>query len=300
MISGNKNFVVFIISHGRPDNVVTYKTLRTHGYTGDIRIVVDNTDKTVSRYQDSFPGEVLVFDKPAIAKTTDQGDNFNNLRTTTHARNACFDLAGQLGREFFLVLDDDYPQFQYRFDSNMDYVTKECVVLDLVFASVVDFLEKTNRVSAIALAQGGDFIGGSGNEKAQSIKLSRKCMNSFFCTTRRRFKFFSRLNEDVNTYVNLGTRGYLFFTTNQISLVQAQTQTSTGGMTEAYLDSGTYVKSFYSVMYCPSAAKISRMGDRGNYRIHHHISWRNVAPKILREDIRKRPEKPVENQNAGR
>lgn len=40
----NNCFVALILTHGRPDNVHTVKTLRKCGYTGDIIIVLDNED----------------------------------------------------------------------------------------------------------------------------------------------------------------------------------------------------------------------------------------------------------------
>lgn len=43
-------------------------------------------------------------------------------------------------------------------------------------------------------------------------------------------------------------------------------------MTELYLDAGTYVKSFYTVMYCPSCVVVSAMGT-AHRRLHHHIKW---------------------------
>ena len=60
----NDNFCVFIISHGRPDNVLTFKTVRKQGYTGKILIVCDNEDKTVEQYKKAFgESSVFVFDK---------------------------------------------------------------------------------------------------------------------------------------------------------------------------------------------------------------------------------------------
>ena len=44
-----RKFAAFILTHGRPDNVVTYKTLRACGYTGDVFFIVDNEDATVDR-----------------------------------------------------------------------------------------------------------------------------------------------------------------------------------------------------------------------------------------------------------
>ena len=81
-------------------------------------------------------------------------------------------------------------------------------------------------------------------------------MNSFVCSTDKPFKFFGGLNEDVNTYLVLGKKGDLFFTTHLASLKQKQTQKINGGMSEAYNKNGTYVKSFYSVLCSPSSVKI--------------------------------------------
>lgn len=111
-------------------------------------------------------------------------------------------------------------------------------------------------------------------------------MNAFFCKTDRPFKFFGRINEDVNAYVKLGSEGKLFMTLTAIGLVQTETQQSAGGLTDAYLELGTYVKSFYSVMYCPSCVRVGAMGNK-DYRLHHQISWRNAVPKILDEKWRK-------------
>ena len=40
----NKDFVAFILTHGRADNVITYNTLRNHGYTGRIVLIIDDED----------------------------------------------------------------------------------------------------------------------------------------------------------------------------------------------------------------------------------------------------------------
>lgn len=63
-------------------------------------------------------------------------------------------------------------------------------------------------------------------------------------------------------------------------LNQLQTQSNKGGMTGTYLDNGTYVKSFYSVIFSPSCVKLFMMGDK-HYRIHHKVEWGNCTPKIL-------------------
>jgi len=111
-------------------------------------------------------------------------------------------------------------------------------------------------------------------------------MNSWFCSTERRFWFISRLNEDVNTYMVLGHEGRVFMTIPFIQLDQMQTQKTKGGMTEAYLDGGTFVKSFYTVLGRPDCTKVSIMG-RSNKRLHHSIDWKVAVPMIIDEKYKK-------------
>lgn len=279
------SFCVFIISHGRPDKVVTLKTLERCGYTGPLFIVCDNEDKTVAQYRSNFGADkVLVFDKMHYASLVDSCDNFQNRRTTTHARNACFDLAGEHGFEYFLVLDDDYTSFRF-VEFASDGLKRKPIqrMFSRVCDSVLWLLNSSEKIASVCFMQGGDMIGG---ENSQAMKgfypfRKRKAMNSFFCKTSRRFWFFSRLNEDVNTYLNEGKMGKVFLTIPEIQLNQAQTQATSGGMSDAYLVSGTYVKSFYTVMICPSFAKATFQPQMG--RIHHKIAWNNAVPKILDE-----------------
>jgi hypothetical protein len=225
-----------------------------------------------------------VFDKLAISKTFDTGDNFEERRTVVYARNACFDIARGLGLRYFLELDDDYTHFAYKFRSDLTYYERKCWRLDDLFEAMLDYYV-TIPALTIAMAQNGDFIGGSESGFGKELSLHRKCMNSFFCDVEREFKFIGRINEDVNTYVLEGRRGRLFLTVPNVSLAQKTTQSNDGGMSDVYLDSGTYLKSFYTVMFAPSCAKIGEMGDK-HKRIHHRIAWNNAVPKILSEDWR--------------
>lgn len=277
-------FAAFILTHGRPDNVVTYKTLQRCGYTGDVYIVIDNEDKTEDEYRRIFGDKVVVFDKLKKSKEFDTADLSEERRAIVYARNACFDIAEDLGLDYFLELDDDYTSFMYRWIEKGKFCSKEIKDLDSIIDGFIEFMENTPTKS-IAFAQGGDFIGGADNGRFKE-GLLRKCMNSFFCSTKRKFDFLGRVNEDVNTYTCLGQRGDLFFTYTGIMLNQKQTQSNKGGMTDLYLDSGTYVKSFYSVIFSPSCVKISMMGDK-HKRVHHKVNWNSCCPKILNEKWRK-------------
>ena len=279
------DFAVFILSHGRADRVHTLKTLERGGYTGKVYVVIDNEDDTAGDYYARYGERVFMFNKLGIAKRFDTGDNFNERRAIFYARNACFDIAESLGIEYFLELDDDYTSFEFRYPRGGKLLVTKCRQLDRLFSDMVDFLEASGAVT-VALAQGGDFIGGAESPFWRK-GLHRKAMNTFFCKTSRRFEFVGRVNEDVNTYTTLGMRGELMLTVADAAIVQKQTQSNSGGMTDLYLDSGTYLKSFYAVMYAPSCVRIGVMHSFHS-RIHHRISWGNCTPMIISEKWRKR------------
>lgn len=288
MITSNppEDFAAFILTNGRPDRVYTYDTLRRCGYTGPVYLIVDDLDKTREEYERKFGDKVVVFDKVAISETFDEGDNFEDRRAIIYARNASFEIAKKLGIKYFIQLDDDYRHFQFRFGPDYAYRPKVIKDLNAVFSALLEFY-KESGADSVAMAQGGDFIGGPESAMAERVQLKRKCMNSFVCSTERPFKFVGRINEDVNTYTRLASTGLLLFTTNQVSLEQTQTQSNAGGMTELYLDGGTYLKSFYSVMYQPSSVKVRAMRDRNAARLHHSVAWKFTVPKILSESLKK-------------
>jgi hypothetical protein len=274
------DFAVFIMVHGRPDKMWTYKTLRKQGYTGKIFLVADNLDKTVNRYKEKYGDELLIFDKKKASLKMDAGDNTGDLRSTLFSANTIFDLAKENNIKYFFIMCDDYTRFEFKINLGYKLKTQSVKNLDKVINCMLDYYKKINCLT-IAFAQGGDFIGGASSQIAKK-HIKRKAMNTFLCSTDRPFKFLGRMNEDVTTYVNLGSKGKLFFTISDVSIIQNQHQAQDGGLTELYLDYGTYVKSFFSVMYNPSCVVIKDMGE-SNRRIHHKVKWNNAVPKILNE-----------------
>ena len=283
----DKDFAVFILTYGRPDNVKTYKTLKRFGYTGKIYFICSDDDKQLDKYKELYKKQVIVFSKKDYKNKFDIGDNFDDERVVVYARNACFDLAKKVGIKYFLVLDDDYTDFSYRFNSELSYNKGRGYInnVDDIFKAVLDYY-KTIPAKTIALSQNGDWIGGHNSGWAKELKLKRKCMNSFFCSTERPFMFTGRINEDVNAYTRLGAVGDLFLTIPNVSLKQTDTQANEGGLTDIYLSQGTYVKSFYSVMFSPSSVKVAMLNTERS-RLHHRVSWNNAIPVILNEKHKK-------------
>jgi hypothetical protein len=277
------NFAVFILSHGRANNVRTLKTLDDGGYTGETIIICDNEDDQIEDYK-KIGKKVIVFDKEEEMKCTDTEDNFKDHRLVVYARNVCHKIAQENGINYFLVLDDDYTEIAFKYIDGKKLKSKKVKDLDRLFDATIDFLEVSGALT-VTFAQGGDFIGGAKNGNLEK-GLGRKAMNSFFCKTDRPFKFTGSTNEDVNAYITLGQKGHLLFTVYKVVIEQGKTQANAGGLTDIYLDNGTYVKSFYSVICQPSCAKVAIMNSN-HPRIHHKILWNNCCPKIISDKYKK-------------
>jgi hypothetical protein len=287
----DRKFAVFILTHGRADSVYTFKTLRQQGYTGKIYLLCDNEDKQINRYKNLYGTDtVIVFNKQDAMDITDSGDNFKKRNSVVFARNWNFKVASDLGLTHFWQLDDDYTRFDYSLNADMQYTTSNNKIgkLDDLLEALMYFMD-TTPFHSIAFAQGGDFIGGEGCtllSRMRKDEIYRKVMNSFLFRVDRPVQFMGRINEDVNMYVEWGRRGILFMTSPQLRLQQVVTQQNSGGLTEIYLDLGTYIKSFYTVMYAPSCVKIAEVGT-SDRRIHHQVMWKYAVPKILDESHRK-------------
>jgi hypothetical protein len=286
------DFAAFILSHGRPNTVLTYYSLRFSGYTGRIVVMVDNEDPQLEKYKKKYGDEVYVFDKREAAKKVDACDNMDKRNSVVYARNYSFVAARELGIRYIWQLDDDYPAFHWSADNEKNYLTttieSKIYDLDSVLEACLEFM-LTSGAKSVAFAQGGDFIGGQNARlfvRWKNGELSRKAMNSFILDVNSPCVFRGRVNDDVNLYVEGGRRGDLFITVQRLRVQQPQAQAKEGGCTDIYLEMGACIKSFYSVMVAPSCVKIAMMGEVSR-RIHHHVIWKNAVPVIVSERHRK-------------
>lgn len=282
-----EKFVVFVISHENPYNIRTLKTIKAKGYTGNWLILIDDKDKYLDEYIKLYgKDKIAIYNKEEVALYTDEMNNFKDRKCILFARNACFDIAKKLGYQYFCELDEDYTDFRYRYEINGMLSSLHIENLTEIFNEMLKYLDSNKNITTIAFCQGGDLIGGT-ESRVWVKQLSRKAMNSFICDINRRFDFRGVLNDDVNTYCILGQQGQLFFTLACVQLDQEGSQQKQTGITEMYKATGTYQKSFYSVMLCPSFVRISMMGC-GHPRIHHNIDWEHGVPKIISSKYKKR------------
>ena len=275
---------VFILSHGNPDYVLTVGSLQKYRYTGDWYIILDDEDQSYPAYAERFGADrIVTFSKSEIAKTFDRMDNGNKTNTAVYARNACFRKARELGYTYFMEFDDDYYEFQFRYEDDGHLRALFPTNLNLVFDALLDYYKSVPQMKTLCMAQNGDFLGGVGGATSHfHLKFMRKAMNTFLCSVDRPFTFIGYLNEDVNTYCLNGSRGELFATIMDISINQTDTQQKEreNGLTDPYVGDGTYRKSFYSVLCCPSFVKIGIIGNN-HARIHHNVDWKHGVPVII-------------------
>lgn len=283
-MNSKKKYGVIILTFARAGRVYTEATLRKLGYTGEIYFVCSDDDKQLEQYKQQYGDKVFVFNKKQALCKFDIGDNFDDDRVVVFARNICFDVAKHFGLDYFIEMDDDYIDFCYRYEDDGKLKSKH-LCLNKVFELYFDFLDKT-KATCVALAQGGDFIGGADSGAFNRKKLLRKLMNVYFCDTKKPFKFYGRLNEDTTTYAMLGRQGVLFLTPLLFMCGQKETQSNEGGLSDIYIERGTYFKTFYSIIFAPSCVKVSTMGA-GHSRIHHKVLSDFAYPKILNENVKK-------------
>lgn len=275
----NKDFAVFILSHGRADTISTYRALRDGGYTGRTFVVIDNEDDQEDLYRQKFGDDIIQFDKRDYLEKTDLGDLDTDRRIGVFARNFIQDEAKRLGYKFHLQLDDDVHGFTYRFAQGKVLRALHCSHLDEVFSGMVEYMKET-PITSLSFALSAYNMGGVDG----SIKegMTRKTMTTFLMRADDLQYFHMRMNDDITTSLINGMRGKLYYSYLPIEVEGDKTQVKAGGMTDIYQKNGTYRKSFYSVMCCPSCVKVSTMGIT-EYRIHHEISWNNAVPKLLSE-----------------
>lgn len=279
-------FVIIVLCHCRPNDTMTPGVLRKFNYTGDIILLLDDEDETIDQYRNNYPEyKIETYSKDEYMKWVDAMDNTGDKRCAVYARNACFDVAEKYGYKYFCQMDDDYVSIPYRYIDGPTLYRSNDVKLDEVFKAYLEFMDTNDNIGSVAFAEPGDFVGGVGSNLNKKIYL-QKCMGSWICFTDRRLYFKGTMNDDVNTYSLGGSRGQLFYTFNFIMIDTPPTQSIKGGMTDIYMGQGTYTKTFYTVMCCPSFVKVDMFGDR-YYRIHHKFKWENAIPKLISGDFKK-------------
>lgn len=143
----NESFAIFILTHGRPHNISTLNALKNANCTARIYFIIDNEDDQADEYIKTYGKEnVIQFNKTEYAKEVDTADLIQDNRCILFARNYSWEIAKDLGLEYFLQLDDDYTDFQYRYisEDGKKLLITSCRQFDRLCDLMIDFLKVSN------------------------------------------------------------------------------------------------------------------------------------------------------------
>lgn len=154
-----ENFAVFILTHGRAENVITLKALEKAGYSGKTYLVIDDEDEQEDLYREKYGEQVIQFCKEEAAKKTDVMTPSRKRNAVVFARNECWNIAKRLGLTHFCVLDDDYKNFGIRYIDDGKLKEAKISEIDSIFTALIEFLDNSGAIT-VCMAQGGDYIGG--------------------------------------------------------------------------------------------------------------------------------------------
>ena len=276
-------FAVFILSHGRAKTICTYRALRRCGYTGDLYVVIDNEDSDEVEYRRKFGDDIIQFDKRDYVAKTDLGDTDNDRRIGVFARNFIQDKAKEMGYQYHLQLDDDIHGFAVRKVIDGKLATTPIRNMDRVLEAMCQFMDDT-PTTALSFGLAMYYVGGPASRQWKQQML-HKTMTTFLMRADHIEYFHMRMNDDITTSALNVSRGMIYYTYMPLMVEVDGTQEQKGGMTDIYVDNGTYRKSFYTVMALPSCSYVATMG-LSYERIHHEVRWANCAPKVLSEGYR--------------
>ena len=281
----SKKYAIFILTHKRPDRQITLRTLEKSGYTGKVYLLCDTDDPTLPQYKEQYGDMVKTFSKKKALKKFDLMTNAPKFNAVVFARNAVYEVARKMGLDYIVVMDDDYSVFNFSIDRTGFYKRSKVTDMNGVIRAHLRFL-KNAKLSTLAFAQGGDFVGGwNGTITKNNFRPLRKAMNTFFFDVNRPVQFNGAINEDATMGVEVARQGGVVLTDCLLQLEQTNTQEAEGGLTDIYKDDGTYQKSFYTLMAAPSSTKV--MYQRAVGRVHHFINGDCAYPKIISAEHKK-------------
>lgn len=276
------DFAVFIISHNNPYKCTTYEALRVSGYTGQIYIVVDTFDPSLTQYLDKYP-EVLVFDKTQYFTDIDIGESHNgaHLSVAIYARAAVEDMAKSLNLKYFIVFDDDIVGFRIRYPVNNKLISFPVLNIGSIFESYIELLSTTN-IGCLSFANDGSFIGGI--DSFNTVVDKRVCYTVFIRDVTKPLTWSFTVNEDHISSLRMSPVGYLMFTLPFVQrTITGMNNRVNDGSATMYSTTTDFQRAFYSTIVRPDVCKPRY------YKNQFVISTdkQNAFPKIISDKYRK-------------
>ena len=277
-----KRFAIFILTNGRPNNQHTLEFLKK-SFNGDVFLLCDNEDSTLKEYQKNYGKNVVVFDKNEWVLKSDPMDNFQSKKSVLYARNAVFEIAKDMGYDYFAMVDDDITQLSFRYEKDGKLVGKPVHNFDRVISNALDFMDGT-KTDFFSFGTDKIYIGGSSNSQFKK-KIIDKVYNFIICRTGCKHFYKGIMNEDEIHNILSMSVGTLVKSSTIIQMqMKPVGRDSIGGNAETYNENGyySYVRNFYPVIAFPVLKlKAGKKGftfgcDRAHYTVQ-------VLPETLKK-----------------
>lgn len=279
-----KDFAIFILSHGRPNDQGTLKLLLDGGYTGDWYILCDNVDKTLDEYIKNYGDKVIVFDKEEWAKKTDTIGNHKDLRSVVYARNASMQIARDMGYKYIAQLDDDHSTYTIRYEVEGSLKSWRITQgMDVITDAFVEYLD-TTQASVLTFGYGAPYIGGAHGEVRKGLGTSW-VYSSFFIDLSKNLKFRGLHVEDYILISEYASKGHPMYSVYDVQMTTVDRGTNAGGLQDLYRASSEYEIAFYAVVHSPGTSKITVDNPTSLAAISPYEKGRVV--KVLNEKWRK-------------
>lgn len=275
---------IFIITHGRPNNQRTLKTLQTLGYKGRIYLVLDDEDDTIDDYIRIYgKHNILVFTKQDYIETTDTGLSNPYRKFAVFARNAVEDLAVLLELDYFMVFDDDITKIRFRYDDNGSLKSQSLNgVIDDVFQKCIEFMSDTG-IHCTSLGFCNVYRGGT---ECLYIETSRNklCAEAFIRDTKIKVNWRLNMVEDLITSLDYNRKGdvWLQLLPIQVDIVMSEGVVE-GGNSDAYNDFGLFKLNFMPTIAYPDCNKLRYF--KGKWKTV--LKEKHSLPKLISSKYRK-------------
>lgn len=274
---------LFIPSYHRPHNIKTMKYFLSLGYSPKkIHVFIDSEADDKDEYEDEVVRKsgcnLVVFDMEEARRRYDYVHRASESRRSAgQARNMFMDYAISKGIDFYVVQDDDTNNYQVRPFGKYYKVAGLNEIVD-TYNMIKDMMIK-HRIGMFGLPQTGDVYSNEFNTRL----YIRKVMNTTFYYMPLIYRGERGVqDDDTSMFVGVLNEG-LFTGSLSYGLILLQTQSATqkGGLTDLYNECKLLNKSLITPIQFPSAIHAERQVQNGN-RIHHRIKYKYLAPMIIK------------------
>lgn len=191
------NIGYFILSHGRPDKVLTYDVVRDLLPKEHLYIVIDDQDKTGDEYRSNYDN-VITFCKADRLKLVDTCDTNKNPKNALCVRSFIIDEAIRLGYDYAFMLDDDITNFKYRYVNEAgtfksDKITNLVDIID----ELAEFAECSSSINLLSFSHSSFYAGGKDGMYSRGLDIVFS-QAMLFKLSSFKSAYFRGLEEDFN------------------------------------------------------------------------------------------------------